>query len=46
MSAMLSGVILVAAFAAIAVLAGALAMTTFRKAAGREAGPASDHRLS
>jgi hypothetical protein len=46
MSAMLSGVILVAAFAAIAVLAGALAMTAFRKAATRDAGQAGADRLS
>ena len=46
MSAMVSGVILVVAFAAIAVLAGALAMTAFRRAATREASQTRDHRLS
>jgi hypothetical protein len=46
MSAMVSGVILVAAFAAIAVLAGALAMTAFRRAGTREASQTRDHPLS
>jgi len=46
MSAMVSGVILVAAFAAIAVLAGALAMIAFRRAGTREASQTRDHPLS
>jgi cytochrome c biogenesis protein CcdA len=45
MPAMVSGIILVAAFAAMAALAVLLAVTAFRRAGSREAGP-RDKRLS
>jgi hypothetical protein len=46
MSAEVSGVILVTAFLAIAILAGLLAVTAFRRAGSREVPPPGGQRLS
>jgi hypothetical protein len=46
MPALLSGVILVAVFAALATLAGFLAVTAFRRAGTREVPPGRGQRLS
>lgn len=46
MTAMVSGVILVAAFAATGVLAAILAVAAFRRAGARETSNARDQRLS